>query len=143
MSGLLTLFVVALTSLQAAGVPAQQCVPGAPLTEEQTARQREGIRLARTINNLEANQPGATSKKYLKHGELTSSPFATGQTGAADEFLKKLNFTPGAELLPGWELTLDVTETGYWFAIRDKADPCGSTLVSNHKGLILKSHPLR
>jgi hypothetical protein len=143
MFGRLTLFAVAVTILHASGAQAQQCVPGATPTAEQTARRREGVRLARTINNLEANQPGNATKTYLKQSELLSSPFATSQTGAGDEFIKKLNVTPGAELLPGWELTLDVTETGYWFAIKDKTDPCGFTLISNQNGLIFESHPLR
>ncbi|HET7698571.1 MAG TPA: hypothetical protein VFK57_22840 [Vicinamibacterales bacterium] len=132
---------VAVLHVSAAG--AQQCVPGATLTPEQVARRQEGVRAARTINNLEANQPGSASKKYLSQGELPSSPFAATQTGAAAAFLEKLNFAPGAELMPGWELTLDVTATGYWFSIRDKTDPCGFTLISNHNGLILQAQPLR
>ena len=143
MFGRLTLFVVAVAVLHASGAQAQQCVPGATPTAEQTARRREGVRMARTINNLEANQPGSASMTFLRQIELLSSPFAKDETVVADAFFKRLNFTPGAEVLPGWQLTLDVTERGYWFAIKDKTDPCGFTVASNQNGLILESHPLR
>jgi hypothetical protein len=89
------------------------------------------------------NQPGAREKKYLHQQELGTPPFATRQTGALAEFLKSLNFTPGAELSPGWELTLDLTSAGYWFMIRDKTDPCGLTFISSQNGLIFEARPLR
>ena len=122
---------------------AQQCVPGAPLTPEQTARRRDGVRLARTVNNLEANQPGARNKKFLTQAELASSPFAAQATGPQADFLRQLDFTPGREVMAGWTLTLDVTAEGYWFMVRDKSDPCGFTLVSNQAGLIFEAQPLR
>ena len=139
----LALITFGLAALQVSPAAAQQCVPGATRTPDQIARRQDGVRAARTINNLEANQPGSASKKYLSQGELASSPFATTQTGAAGEFFKKLNFTPGEELMPGWELTLDVTGSGYWFAIKDKTDPCGLTFISNQKGLIWEAQPLQ
>ena len=139
----LTLITLGVAALQASPVAAQQCVPSAARTPEQIARRQDGVRAARTINNLEANQPGNASRKYLSQGELASSPFAAKQTGAAAEFFQKLNFTPGAELMPGWELTLDVTGDGYWFSIKDKTDPCGLTFVSNQQGLILDAQPIR
>jgi hypothetical protein len=137
---LLTLTFAGLTFREAA---AQQCVPGAAVTAEQTARRREGLSATRTINNLQANQPGSRTQTYLRQVELPSSPFALRQTGAQAEFLKKLNFTPGQELMPGWQLTLDVTADGYWFMIKDKTDPCGFALVSNQNGTIYTAEPIR
>lgn len=139
----LALITVGIAALQFSPVAAQQCVPSAAKTPEQVARRQDGVRAARTINNLEANQPGSASKKYLSQGELPSSPFATKQNGAAAEFFQKLNFAPGAELMRGWQLTLDVTENGYWFSIKDSTDPCGLTFVSNQQGLILEAQPIR
>ena len=139
----LMLLTFGIAALQISAVQAQQCVPGSTVTAEQIARRQDGVRVARTINNLEANQPGNASRKYLSQSDLASSPFATRQTGAAAEFFKKLNFTPGGELMPGWELTLDVTGTGYWFSIQDKTDPCGFALISNQRGLIFEAQPLQ
>lgn len=133
----------ALLALTAAHAFAQECVPGATLTPEQQARRKQGIQLTRTINNLEANQPGNQTKTYLRQAELAGSPFATRATGASAEFIKTLNFTPGEELMPGWQLTLDVTAEGYWFMIKDKTDPCGFAYVSNQNGVIFEAQPIR
>lgn len=133
----------AILLVQASASSAQPCTPGAPATPEQSARRREGVRIARTINNLEANQPGARSRKFIAQADLATSPFAAQATGAQADFLRQLDFTPGKEIMPGWTLTLDVTAEGYWFMIRDKSDPCGFTLVSNQAGLIFEAQPLR
>jgi hypothetical protein len=59
------------------------------------ARRREGVRLARTINNLEVNQPGAKSKKFLAQADLSTSAFAAQATGPQADFLRQLDFTHG------------------------------------------------
>jgi hypothetical protein len=122
---------------------AQECVPGAPLTADQQARRKQGVQLTRTINNLEANQPGNRTKTYLRQVELPSSEFAKRATGGSAEMIGKMNFTPGQELRPGWQLTLDVTADGYWFMIKDKTDPCGFAYISNQNGLIFEAQPIR
>lgn len=71
-----------------------------------------------------------------------STTFAKGPDGQS-EFFNKLNFTPGQELMPGWELTLDVTQDGYWFMIKDKTDPCGFAYISNKMGVIYTAEPIR
>lgn len=75
--------------------------------------------------------------------ELPASSLRRSKTGPAGEFLKRLNVSPEGELLPGWQLTLDVTADGYWFIIKDKTDPCGLPFVSNQGGLIYNAEPLR
>ncbi len=139
----LALLTMILAALGVADVSAQECIPGAPKTPEQTARRREGLMATRTINNLEANQPGSRTRTYLRQVELPMSPFAAKQTGPAAELLTKLNFSPDQELLPGWQLTLDVTADGYWFMLKDKTDPCGFAFVSNQGGLIYTAEPIR
>ena len=119
---------------------AQQCLHGPDASPEQKARLTQAIGAMRNVNNMEANQPGARGNRYLRHEELATSPFALKQTNDA---FKSLNLTPGAEILPGWQLTLDVTENGYWFMIKDKTDPCGFTLISNQSGVIYTAEPLR
>lgn len=120
----------------------QQCLHGPNETPEQQARRREALTATRTVNNLQANQPGAATATYLRQVELPTSRFAQGPNGQS-EFLKKLNFTPGQELMPGWELTLDVTQDGYWFMIKDKMDPCGFAYISNKVGIIYTAEPIR
>jgi hypothetical protein len=122
---------------------AQPCAADRTLTAEQTARRRQGVVLARTVHNLQINQPGAAARKYFAQQDLGTSPFMTRLSGEPGEFRDRLNFTPGAEILPGWELKLDVTSAGYWFLIKDKTDPCGLTFVSNEAGVILQARPLQ
>lgn len=145
-SGILVSIAVLILNANAASPQqpqAQPCVADSAPTAEQTARRRQGVQLARTVHNAQVNQPGARERKYLAQTELATSPFAARQTGAAAEFFKSLNFTPGAELLPGWAFTLDVTADGYWFSLKDKTDPCGFTFVSNHEGIIFQARPIR
>ena len=139
----LVLLLAAILVSSASAASAQQCVPGTAPSPEQTARRAEGVRIARTVNNLEANQPGARDKKFLAQANLGTSPFASQATGPQADFLRQLDFTPGKEVMPSWTLTLDVTADGYWFMVRDKSDPCGFTLVSNQTGLIFTAQPLR
>ena len=120
----------------------QQCLHGPNETTEQQARRREALTGTRTVNNLQANQPGAATGTFLRHVELPTSRFAQGPNGQT-EFFRKLNFMPGQELMPGWELTLDVTQDGYWFMIKDKTDPCGFAYISNKAGLIYTAEPIR
>jgi hypothetical protein len=123
---------------------AQECGIGANPTPEQLARRKDALRATRTVNNLEANQPGRARNTYLRQAELPTSPFAAQQSAPSAEFFKKLNFAPGEELMPGWELRLDVTaDGGYWFMIKDKTDPCGFAYVSNQTGVIFEAQPIR
>lgn len=117
---------------------AQQCLHGPAETPDQGSRRIEALTATRNVNNLEANQPGAQNRVYLRHVELASSPFA-----AKAPTVKRLNLTPGAELLPGWQLVLDVTQDGYWFMVKDKTDPCGFAYISNQEGLIYHAEPNR
>jgi hypothetical protein len=121
---------------------AQECLHGPNETPDQKARRRDALHVARTVNNLEANQPGARARTYLRQIELKSSAFASGPDGQS-EWFKKLNFAPGQEVIPGWELTLDVTHDGYWFAVKDKTDSCGFRYISNQDGLIFHAETIR
>ena len=117
---------------------AQQCLHGPSERPDQAARRIDALTATRNVNNLEANQPGAQNRVYLRQVELASSPFA-----AKAPSVKKLNFTPGADLIPGWQLVLDVTQEGYWFIVKDKTDPCGFAYISNQEGLIFHAEPNR
>jgi hypothetical protein len=122
---------------------AQQCLHGQGETPEQGERRREALTAARTINNIEANQPGARAGLYLRRDDLDSSPFAEQMRRSPNEFAKRLSLAPGKEILPGWELMLDVGDKSYWFMIRDKTDPCSFAYVSNHLGLIFSAEVTR
>jgi hypothetical protein len=118
----------------------QQCLHGPSETPEQQARRREALGAVRNVNNMQANQPSARARKYLTHDQLASSPFALKQS---DPRFKALNLTPGEEILPGWELKLDVSDDSYWFMIKDKTDPCSFAYISNAAGIIYTAEPIR
>jgi hypothetical protein len=122
---------------------AQQCLHGAGETPDQDARRREALAATRTINTIQANQPGAVNKVYLRHEELVNSAFAARMRESASEIAKRISLRPDEEILPGWKLTLDVTQQGYWFIIKDTTDPCGFAYVSNQTGLIFNAEPIR
>ena len=133
-----TIGVVALTAPLFAQ---QQCLHGANETPDQAARRKEALGAARTVNNIQANQPGSASRQYFTHEQLAAAPFL--EKNATTPEIIAMNFKPGYEILPGWKLTLDTTRTGYWFMIKDTTDPCGFTWVSNQDGLIYKAEHLR
>ncbi len=117
-----------------------RCLHGPDETADQAARRRDALHATRTVNNLEANQPGAANKTYLRQAELPTSPF---MQRTSDAFVKSLDFTPGHDLFSGWTLTLETSENGYWFMIKDKTDPCGFAYISNTSGLIYTAEPIR
>src|SRR5436189_6151649 len=96
----------------------QQCLHGAGETPEQQGRRRQALNAARAVNTIQANQPGRATQQYLRQVELGSSTYATSHRDTLSSF----DFSPGQEVLPGWELRLELTEVGYWFMIRDKTD---------------------
>ena len=122
---------------------AQQCLHGAGETPDQAVRRREALGATRTINNIQANQPGSANKVYLRHADLVNSPFAVKMRDSANQTAKRISLNPDEEILAGWKLTLDVTEQGYWFMIKDTSDPCGFAYVSNQAGLIFSAEPIR
>jgi hypothetical protein len=117
------------------------CLHDSNESAEQAARRKHAVGVARTIHNAQANQPGAASGVYFKREEVVTSPYF--QKNASNPVLKNMNFAPDQDVIPGWELTLDVTADGYWFMIKDKTDPCGFAFISNKSGLIYTANPLR
>lgn len=132
-------FVLSTTSFVSAY--AQQCLHGPGETPDQAARKREALGATRTINTIQANQSGAVKKIYLRHVDLANSPVVAKLRESANA--KRISLNPEEEILPGWKLTLDVTEQGYWFMVRDMTDPCGFAYVSNQAGLIFNAEPIR
>lgn len=135
---------VGLTALLAFGAAdgsaAQTCLHGANETAEQKTRRQDALRATRQINTLQANRPEAREWKFLGQEEMA--------TWYADVVKQKgipnpLIFDPAAEVIPGWQLTLNKTEKGYWFMIKDKADPCGFAFISNQAGIIYTAEPIR
>lgn len=118
----------------------QPCLHGPDETPQQQERRKQALGATRNVNNMQANQPAARGSRYLRHEDLASSPFAQKQTSAA---FKSLHLTPGDEILPGWELKLDVSDDSYWFMIKDKTDPCGFAYISNKAGVIYTAEPIR
>jgi hypothetical protein len=122
---------------------AQQCLHGPGETPDQATRRREALTATRTINNIQANQPGAAKGAYLRHEELAGSPYASTMRQSTSDTVKRISLNPDADILPNWKLLLDVTPKGYWFMIKDTADPCGFAYISNQAGVILHAEPIR
>ena len=137
----LSFMLFALLSIRPAS--AQQCLHGTDETSDETSRRRQALTAARTVNTIQANQPGARNRSYLRHVDLSGSPYAQKLQQSTDETLKRISLRPEDEILPKWKLTLDVTESGYWFMVKDLADPCGFAYISNQAGLIFQSEPIR
>lgn len=132
--------VVALTLAVPGLAGAQDCLHGTNSTDEQRARKKGALSAARQVNTLQANGSIANKGKYLTRLQM-SERYA--------EQLKKrpaattLVFDRSAEILPGWQLTFDLTGSGYWFMIRDQTDPCGFAYISNENGIIYTAEPIR
>lgn len=122
---------------------AQQCLHGPNETTDETARRHQALTAARTVNTLQANQPGARNRSYLRHVDLDASSYAQSLRQSTNETFKRISLRPEDEILPKWKLTLDVTENGYWFMIKDLADPCGFAYISNQAGVIFNSAPIQ
>ncbi len=133
-----------LVSVMAMGTGyAQECLHGPNETADQATRRREALTATRTINNIQANQPGAAKGLYLRHEELAGSPFAADKRQWTSDTMKRISLGPEAEILPNWKLSLEVTQKGYWFMIKDMADACGFAYISNRAGLIFRAEPIR
>lgn len=124
------------------GVPmdafGQDCLHGPNETPGQRARRVEALGAARHINTLQAGRPHRESVLDLAQLSKVQAEQAATRPAA-----KSYNFAPDGEVTPGWQLTLSRTETGYWFMIRDKTDPCGFAFVSNEAGVIYRAEPIR
>lgn len=136
---------IAITCLAAAlflppAAVAQQCLHGADASAEQKGRKRAALSVARQINTLQANAPGRREKNYLDRAGLAVEAARQAEKNPGANML---SFDAGAEVIPGWELSLDKTETGYWFMIKDQTDPCGFAYVSNQTGVIYTAEPIR
>lgn len=136
-------FVVVYLGFAAGPAYAQDCLHGPTENPAQAKRRGEALAAMRAINNIQVNQPGAAKGRFLRYEELSSSPFAARLRESTNETVRRISLSAGADVLPDWQLTLDVTPRGYWFMIRDKIDPCGFAYVSNQVGVIFRAEPIR
>jgi hypothetical protein len=117
--------------------PASACLhqPGQE-TPENRDRSVAALAAVRAINTAEASfaakQASGGPRKYAAREELQA--YVDGA---------RYNLSPTAEITPGFKLTLDVFDRGYWFEIVDTKDACGFRYVSNQSGLILAAQPIR
>ena len=86
----------------------------------------------RAINTAQATYSSRNNKKYATRQELA------GYIDTA-----RYNLIEDADIVPGFKLTLDTSEKGYWFEIADQTDLCGFRYISNQKGLIFVAQPIR
>ena len=117
---------------------AQQCLHASNESPEQKVRRQQAVLAARLVNTLQANNPN-TEQRFLHHEELAAAFYPLKD----EESIKPFNPSPGQEVMPGWELKLDVSANGYWFMVKDKMDPCGFAYISNTMGVIYTAEPMR
>ena len=123
-------------------VVAQECLHGATENSEERERRTTAILAARLINTLQL-QHRAESKTFLRIGELENAAIGLSVKPGGNSRLAAISFRPNDDVVPGWKLTLDVAEGGYWFVIQDARDPCGFALLSNYAGVIFAAAPIR
>lgn len=133
---LLTLMLLAFAPIPAF---AEDCLHGQDETPDQRTRRSQALGAARHVNTLQANRPDRAGV-YLDLAELGSLDAAQS---AKRPSARSYNFHPDAEIIAGWQLTLARTDSGYWFMIKDKTDPCGFAYVSNEAGVIYRAEPIR
>jgi hypothetical protein len=119
---------------------AQQCLHGSSSAPEQRARKRAALSATRQVNSLQANGARTRNGQYLTQVEMAEL--------YAEQLKKRpaatpLEFARSGDIIPGWQLTFDLTESGYWFMIKDTTDPCGFAFISNENGVIFTAEPIR
>lgn len=100
-------------------------------TPGQRDRSIAAVAATRAVNTAQAAH-SAKTKMYATRQELG------GYLDAA-----RYNLAEAAEIVPGFKLTLDLTQKGYWFEIVDRTDPCGFRFISNQSGVIFTAQPIR
>lgn len=108
---------------------------GGQESRENRDRSVAALAAARAINTAQAAYAGAHQsgdRRFATRQEL--QPLVDGA---------RYNLSSGAEITPGFKLTLDAFDKGYWFEIVDTKDACGFRYVSNQSGLILAAQPIR
>lgn len=141
---LTALIAFVLVTAQARPASHTSCLHGANETTFQAQRRAAAVAAARAINTAQAQLRARGS--YYSHAELATAPEVADLLRTLypnSETISSLSLAPGTDLLPGWTLRLDATADGYWFMIRDTADPCGFGYVSNDAGVIYTSQPVR
>lgn len=86
----------------------------------------------RAINTGQSKYSAEHGRTYATRDQLT---------GYVDP--SKYSLAEGTEIVPGFMLTLDTTQKGYWFEIKDVTDGCGFRFISNQVGLIFTAAPIR
>ena len=99
---------------------------------EQRNRSVAALAATRAVNTAQAAFSFMNNKNYATRADL-----------AAHLDSARYNLADEAEIVPGFKLTLDLTQKGYWFEIVDKTDPCGFRFVSNQSGVIFTAQPIR
>jgi hypothetical protein len=105
-----------------------------PGKEAPAQRDRSIAALAatRAINTAQSSFAAKNNRTYARREELAAYLDAS-----------RYNLIEGTEIVPGFELTFDRTEKGYWLMIADKTDPCGFRYISNQQGIIFVGQPIR
>ena len=99
---------------------------------QQRDRSVAALAAARAVNTAQAKFAALNGGKYGRREELTPHIDAA-----------RYNLLEGADIAPGFTLTLDAAGKIYWFLIKDKTDPCGFSYISNQDGVIFVAQPIR
>lgn len=118
---------------------AQQCLHGTNETPDQKQRRQSAVAALRTINTAQITYFIQT-RHYGTLQELATSPIwaklLSGRNAAP------LSTAPNTDLLPGFELSMTASATGWSVSLKDKDDPCAFTAFSNEAGIIFTGYPI-
>jgi hypothetical protein len=127
--------VTAVLTSMPARVPAPQADAACRHFGQESPAQRDrsvaALGATRAINTAQSNY-SAKNSSYASREQLA------GYLDGA-----RYNLVPTAEIAPGFKLTLDTTQKGYWFSVTDMTDPCKFSYISNQSGLIFAAQAIR
>ena len=122
---------------------AQQCLHGANETADEAARRREALTATRTINNIQANQPGAAKGQFLRHEDLLTRTLRGANAGVGECDCEAHVSESRHRRAP--ELAADSGRHQSRLLVHDQGQdrPLRVCVRNNQGGLIFQAEPIR
>lgn len=116
--------------------------PSGPLSDSESANHVQAVEVLRAINTAELNNKMVRGRyvaweTLMANGDFTAK--GSKWLPQDDAQFRRLSFSTGAEILPGWSLRLNVAEGGkaYDLVLEDLTDKkCGYAAITDERGII-------